>query len=75
MRNGENKRASAKVGVRNFLQRRISEMDKLKKLQYEYNKLHERLGYVYNENTIRVINKQLDEICEKMDKLLNSKQE
>ncbi|MBR1444679.1 MAG: hypothetical protein IJ583_14235 [Firmicutes bacterium] len=50
-------------------------MDKLKKLQYEYNKLHERLGYVYNENTIRVINKQLDEICEKMDKLLNSKQE
>ena len=48
-------------------------MDKLKKLQDEYNKLHKRLGYVYNENTIRVINKQLDEICEKMDKLLNSK--
>ena len=56
-----------------FLQRRISEMDKLKKLQDEYNKLHERLGYVYNENTIRAINKQLDEICEKIDKLLNSK--
>ena len=48
-------------------------MDKLKKLQDEYNKLHERLGYVYNENTIKAINKQLDEICEKMDKLLNSK--
>ena len=28
---------------------------------------------VNNENTIRAINKQLDEICEKMDKLLNSK--
>ncbi|MBR1444661.1 MAG: hypothetical protein IJ583_14145 [Firmicutes bacterium] len=27
---GENKRASAKVGVRNFLQRKLSRMDKLK---------------------------------------------
>ena len=47
-------------------------MDKLKKLQDEYNKLHERLGYVYNENTIRAINKQLDEICEKMGKICNN---
>ena len=42
----------------------------LEKLQQEYNKLHERLGYVYNESTIRAINNRLDKINEKMDTLL-----
>ncbi len=42
----------------------------LAKLQKEYNELHERLGYVYNETTIRAINNRLDAIVEKMNKIL-----
>lgn len=46
----------------------------LAKLQKEYNELHERLGYVYNEATIRAINNRLDSIAEKMDKILSKKE-
>lgn len=46
------------------------EREELTKLQQEYNKLHERMGYVHNESTIRAINNCLDKIIEKMDALL-----
>lgn len=46
-------------------------MNELKKLQAEYNKLHERLGYTENPSTIAAINKELDKIVEKMDQIIN----
>ena len=52
------------------MKRRMMKMTKMQKLQKEYNELHERLGYVYNERTIEAINNRLDEICEKMEVLL-----
>lgn len=45
----------------------------LAKLQKEYNELHERLGYVYNETTICAINNRLDAIVEKMNKILSER--
>ncbi|MCM1506961.1 MAG: hypothetical protein NC177_07485 [Ruminococcus flavefaciens] len=48
------------------------ERKKFEKLQQEYNELHERLGYVYNERTIRAINDRLDEINEKINTLLSN---
>lgn len=47
----------------------------LVELQNEYNKLHEQLGYVYNETTIRAINNRLDVIAKKMDKIIDSQNE
>lgn len=44
---------------------------KLEKLQKEYNRLHERMGYVYNPATISAINKELDRICDKMNALMS----
>ena len=41
------------------------------RLQKEYNELHERLGYSWNERTCRAINNRLDEICRKMDRLIS----
>lgn len=45
------------------------ERAKLEKLQKEYNDLHERMGYCYNERTIRAINNSLDEISQKMNEI------
>lgn len=39
-------------------------------LQEEYNKLHERLGYVHERSTIAGINSRLDEISKKLNKKL-----
>ena len=47
------------------------ERTELAKLQKEYNELHERLGYSRDDRTCRVINKRLDEICRKMDRLIS----
>ena len=47
------------------------ERTELARLQKEYNELHERLGYSNSERTCRAINNRLDEICWKMDRLMN----
>ena len=39
-------------------------------LQNEYNELHDRMGYCYNERTIAAINRRLDEIVDQMNALL-----
>jgi len=47
------------------------ERTELARLQKEYNELHERLGYSRDDGTCRAINNRLDEICRKMDRLIN----
>lgn len=44
---------------------------KLSQLQAEYNKLHERMGYVEKPSTIAALNRQMDRINEQMNALLN----
>lgn len=46
-------------------------MKKLYKLQAEYNKVHERLGYLNNPSSIAAANKVLDGINSKMMTILN----
>lgn len=48
-----------------------TEKRNLEKLQKEYNELHERMGYCYEERTIAAINRRLDAIVEKMNKIIN----
>ena len=47
------------------------ERKNFEKLQKEYNELHERMGYCYEETTIAAINKRLDTIVEKMNAIIN----
>lgn len=47
------------------------EKKNLEKLQKEYNELHERMGYCYEERTIAAINRRLDAIAEKMNAIIN----
>ena len=47
------------------------ERTELARLQKECNELHERLGYSRDDGTCRAINNRLDEICRKMDRLIN----
>lgn len=47
------------------------ERKNLEKLQKEYNELHERMGYSYELTTIAAINRRLDAITEKMEKIIN----
>ena len=42
----------------------------LKKLQMDYNKFYDMLGYTNNESRIASINRTLDEIVEKMNKII-----
>ena len=46
---------------------------KMKKLQTEYNRLHDRMGYMRNEANIAAANRELDRIVEKMNALIESK--
>lgn len=46
------------------------ETKELAKLQTEYNKIHERMGYIYDERSIATCNKELDKLVAKMDKIL-----
>lgn len=48
-----------------------TEKKNLEKLQKEYNELHERMGYIYNESSIAAINRRLDTIVEKMNAIIN----
>ena len=43
---------------------------RLIELQTEYNELYNRLGYTRNEANIAAINRRLDELADKMNKLI-----
>jgi len=45
----------------------------MRKLQAEYNTLHERMGYSTNPATIAAINKELDRISAEMTAILDNK--
>lgn len=46
----------------------MSNLSKLQKLQEQYNKFHEKLGYLYNTKHILEINNILDKIVIEMNK-------
>lgn len=50
-------------------------MQKLKKLQNEYNRLYEKMGYTEDTNTIAELNIRLDTINAQMEKELNKGKE
>ena len=51
-------------------QKEILKMTKMQKLQKQYNKIHERLGYLRDARHIEAANDALDEIVEQMEKLM-----